>query len=384
MRIRTPFRALCTATAAIATLVATAPIATAETITVTDIAGRTVEVEKDPSAIVLGEGRMIYSIAMLDREDPFARVAGWKNDMILYDPDAYDKYSAAFPGAEDVPRLGSPYSDEWNLESVISLGTEVVFMNLESLAQARQSGIIGKLEEAGIATVFIDFRQAPTQNTVPSIQLMGRILDKRDAADAFSDFYQAEMKRIYAEVQEIPADDRPVVFIESAAGYSPGECCETFGSANLGRLVELAGGRHWGSEKLPGVRGQVSLEAIFADDPDVIIGTGANWTDANPSTTAVLFGYDASESMVQERLGNLAARDGWSELSAVKNGRFHSIYHQFYNSPYHFVAMQVFAKWMYPDRFADLDPEATMKELHERFLPIDYSGEFWGTLESGA
>lgn len=377
-------RVLCTATAAIASFAATAPIATAETITVTDIAGRTVEVEKDPSSIVLGEGRMIYSIAMLDREDPFARVAGWKNDMILFDPDAYEKYAAKFPAARDIPRLGSPYSDEWNLESVISLGTEVVFMNLGSLAQARQSGIIGKLEEAGIATVFIDYRQQPTQNTVPSIQLMGRILDKRGNADAFSDFYQAEMKRIYAEVQEIPAEDRPVVFIENAAGYSPGECCRTYGSANLGRLVELAGGRNWGSEKLPGTRGDVSLEALFSDDPDVIIGTGANWTDANPETTAVLFGYDAGESMVQDRLANLADRDGWPELSAVKNGHFHSVWHQFYNSPYHFVAMQAFAKWMYPDRFADLDPDATMQALHDRFLPIDYSGEFWGTLESGA
>jgi len=45
MRTFTPSRGLCLATAAIATFVATAPNAIAETITVTDIAGRTVEVE---------------------------------------------------------------------------------------------------------------------------------------------------------------------------------------------------------------------------------------------------------------------------------------------------------------------------------------------------
>ena len=44
--------------------------------------------------------------------------------------------------------------------------------------------------------------------------------------------------------------------------------------------------------------------------------------------------------------------------------------------------MQGFAKWLHPDLFEDLDPDATMTELHDKFLPIDYSGVFWGTLES--
>lgn len=366
------------ATTAIA--LASSTLAIAETITVTDIAGRTVELEKDPQKVVLGEGRMIYTLALLDQDDPFQRVAGWKDDMIRFDPDAYRKYLAAFPSAASLPNFGSPYSGEWNLEAVIALGTELVVMNLGNLLKAQESGILEKLDAAGVATVFVDFRQDPTQNTVPSIQLLGRILDRRDEADAFTDFYQRQMKQIYARVSAIPADERPVVFIENAAGYDPDRCCRTYGAANLGRLVDLAGGRNWGSLKFPGFSTSVSLEAIFADDPDVIIGTGANWSEANPATEAVLFGYEATEELVQERLGGLAAREGWSELSAVRNGRFHSVYHQFYNSPYHFVAMQAFAKWLHPVLFEDVNPEATMRELHDIFLPIDYSGVFWGTL----
>ncbi|MEP5760408.1 MAG: ABC transporter substrate-binding protein [Litoreibacter sp.] len=381
MNVRSLTRGLCSATAAAALSFASATLATAETITVTDIAGRTVEVEKNPSKVVIGEGRMIYSIALLDPENPFERIVGWKNDMMLFDPDAYRKYQAVFPEAADIPSFGSPYSDEWNLEAVISLGTEVVLMNLGNLLKAQESGIIEKLETAGVATVFVDFRQDPTQNTVPSLQLLGRIFDKRDEADEFSDYYQAQMKLIYSRVEQIPVEDRPVVFIERAAGYNPAKCCSTFGAANLGRLVDLAGGRNWGSLKTPGFSAAVSLEAIFSDDPEVIIGTGANWAEANPETEAVLFGYEADEGAVQGRLAALADRDGWPELSAVKNGRFHSVYHQFYNSPYHFVAMQAFAKWLHPDLFVDLDPDATMNELHDKFLPIDYSGVFWGTLQ---
>jgi iron complex transport system substrate-binding protein len=382
MNVRSLTRGLCSATAAAALTIAIATHATAETITVTDIAGRSVEVEKNPSKVVIGEGRMIYSIALLDQEDPFTRIVGWKNDMMLFDPDAYRKYQEKFPKAADIPSFGSPYSDEWNIEAVIALGTEVVLMNLGNLLKAQESGIIDKLEEAGVATIFVDFRQDPTQNTVPSIQLLGRIFDQRDEADAFSDYYQEQMKLIYSRVEQIPLEDRPVVFIERAAGYNPAKCCSTFGTANLGRLVDLAGGRNWGSQKTPGFSAAVSLEAIFSDDPAVIIGTGANWAEAKPDTAAVLFGYEASQEAVQDRLVALASREGWPELSAVKNGRFHSVYHQFYNSPYHFVAMQAFAKWLHPDLFQDLDPDATMSELHDTFLPIDYSGVFWGSLNT--
>ncbi len=353
--------------------------ALAEKITVVDLAGRTVEIESDIQRVVLGEGRMIYSLAVI-KDNPFERVVGWKDDMIRFDPDAFRKYLAAFPEAADIPNLGSPYAAEYSLETIITLDAQLVILNLGKLLQAQESGIIEKLEKAGIPVIFIDFRQRPTSNTVPSMLLLGRVFDRRDKAEEFVDFYTKEMMRIFSVIETIAPEDKPLVFIERAAGFRPGKCCNTFGSANLGRLVDLSGGQNWGTKHFPGFAGTVNPEVIFVDDPDVIIGTGANWSEANPATTAVLFGYEATPEMVQERLAALAARPGWPELSAVKNGRFYSVYHQFYNSPYHFVVMQQFAKWFHPELFKDLDPHATWQELHDRFLPIDTSGIFWGEL----
>lgn len=188
MKVSSLARGLCFAAAATTLTFASATIALAETIVVTDIAGRTVEVEKNPSKVIIGEGRMIYSITLLDQDNPFQRVVGWKDDMVNYDPDAYRKYLEVFPDIADLPSFGSPYTHEWNLEAGISIGTEVVLMNLGNLLKAQESGIIEKLDEAGIATIFVDFRQDPTQNTVPSLQLLGRIFDKRAEADAFGDY----------------------------------------------------------------------------------------------------------------------------------------------------------------------------------------------------
>lgn len=356
--------------------------AAADVMTVTDIAGRKVTLDTDKiEHIVLGEGRLAYSLALLDKEAPLSRVVGWKDDLIKYDPDAYRKYLTAFPEITKIENLGSPYSGDYSLEKIITLDTDLFILNLGNLLKAQESGLLTKLEKAGIAVVFVDFRQRPTQNTIPSLLLLGKVLDRQQQANKFVDYYLTQMRVVSDIVNRKSSDERPTVFIEKAAGYDPDKCCSTFGAANLGRLVDEAGGINWGSRKIAGFSGKVNPESIFSDDIDMIIGTGANWAEAKPNTQAVLLGYEATAELAQQRLQALADRKGWSQLKAMKNQDFFSIYHQFYNSPYHFIALQTFAKWFYPEDFAALDPEANFKALHDQFLPIDYSGVFWQKLK---
>ncbi|ETX11827.1 ABC transporter substrate-binding protein [Marinomonas ushuaiensis DSM 15871] len=363
-------------------LLVTAFSASAAVIEVTDIAGRKVSLDPEKiENIVLGEGRLTYSLALLDKSNPLKRVVGWKDDLIQYDPDAYRKYLKAFPEIADIENLGSPYSGDYSLEKIITLDTDLFILNLGNLLQAQESGLLTKLEKAGIKVVFVDFRQRPTQNTVPSLLMLGKVLNREKEANEFIDYYVEQMRLVSAVVLTKKQEERPIVFIESAAGYDPDKCCNTFGAANLGRLVDEAGGINWGSRKISGFSGKVNPEVILTEKLDYIIGTGANWSEANPNTTAVLLGYEATSELAQERLQALADRKGWSELDAVKSKNFYSVYHQFYNSPYHFIALQTFAKWFYPDDFKDLDTEANFVELHDRFLPIDYSGVFWQTLK---
>ena len=353
----------------------------AEVITVTDIAGRKVSIDNEKvNNIVLGEGRLAYSLALLDKEAPLARVVGWKDDLIKYDPDAYRKYKAKFPEITKIANLGSPYAGDLNLEKIITLDTDLFILNLGNLLKAQESGLLEKLDKVGIKVVFVDFRQRPTQNTIPSLLLLGKVLNREQQANEFVDYYIEQMRKVSAVVQTKKLEERPLVFIERAAGFNADACCSTFGSANLGKLVDDAGGINWGSRKFPGFSGKVNPEAIFTDDPDIIIGTGANWAEANPNTAAVLFGYEATEASAQTRLKSLSERKGWPALKAVKSKEFYSIYHQFYNSPYHFIALQTFAKWFYPEDFKDLDPQESFKELHDKFLPIDLTGVFWKKL----
>lgn len=369
--------ALCAASA----LGLSASIALADPMTVTDISGRSVTLPDAPQRIILGEGRMMYAIAPLATDNPFEHIVGWKDNLILYDPDTFRKFESAFP--EDTARMvnfGNPYAGDFSIESVLENKADLLILDLGNLFKAQETRLIEKLDAAGVPVVFIDFRRDPTANAIPSLLLLGRLLEEETRAAEFIDFYVAEMRKVTNIVQSLPVDEKPLVFMENAAGWNPEFCCSTFGSYNYGRFIELAGGRNYGSEKFSGYSSEVSLEGLIAADPDVLLGTGANWAEARPEVSATLLGYDADPADNAARIQALANRVGFKDLRAVQDGRMHSIYHQFYNSPYHFVAIQQIAKWLHPDDFADLDPEATLATLHTRFMPFETDGQFWVSL----
>lgn len=366
------------ALAATVTLFTTAPSAQAEALTLTDIAGRKVTLEQHPDKIILGEGRMMYAIAAISEGNPFEKIVGWKDDLIQYDPDAFRKFEAAFPAdAGRMINFGNPYAGDFSIEAVLESDADLVILDSGNLFKAEETGLIEKLDKAGVPVVFIDFRRNATENTVPSLLILGRLLGEEAGSAKFIDFYIAEMKKVANVVDNIPAEERPLVVVENAAGWQPDFCCWSFGPYNYGRFVELAGGRNYASTLANAYSVTLSMEAVINADPDHVIGTGANWAEAKPEVTSTLLGYEGDPAVNAEKIAALAARSGFSELRAVKDGNYHSIYHQFYNSPYHFVAVQQIAKWLYPDDFEDLDPQETFKRLHDEFMPYDASGQFW-------
>lgn len=380
MKIKKFIKLFAVTTALLSTVFATT--VSAEELTVTDVAGRQVTLKDLPKRIILGEGRMMYSVAAISDGNPFEKIIGWKDDLIKYDPDAFRKFEKAFP--EDTKRMvnfGSPYSGDFSIESVLANKADLVILDSGNLFKAEESGVIEKLGKAGVPVVFIDFRRNATENTVPSLLLLGRLLGQEKRTAEFLDFYIQQMRKVTNVVDQISLEDKPLVFIENAAGWNDG-CCNTFGSYNYGRFVELAGGINYGSTKFSGYASDVSLEAVIAANPVHIIATGANWAEARPEVKSVLLGYDAKNDENVKRIKALTERDGFKDLDAVKKGNYHVIYHQFYNSPYHFVAVQQLAKWLHPEDFEDLDPQATFDELHKRFLPFENSGQFWISAEA--
>jgi iron complex transport system substrate-binding protein len=365
--------------AAIAAAVALFSIAaSAEPVTVTDIAGRKVTVNVPVERVILGEGRQTYLTAVLDTENPFKRVVGWRKDLSEADPDSYAAYLEKFPEIAQIPTFGGFKDGSFDVEQAVALKPDVVIMNIESKQATEDARYIEKLAAVGIPLVYVDFRERPFANTEPSMRLFGQLYGKSARAEEFITWRNTQIERVTTVIEKAKPQ-RPDVFIERAGGYSE-DCCMSFGDENFGKFVEMAGGTNIAKGIIPNTFGTLNPEQIIAANPDQIIVTGGWWEAYVPggAWVGVAPGRDMAEA--QRKLEGLAKRPAMTGVKAVEQGQMHAIWHQFYNSPYQFVGIQRMAKWLHPDLFATLDPEQTFRELHARFLPIAYRPGYWVSL----
>jgi len=352
--------------------------ASAETATITDIAGRTVEVDVPIQSMILGEGRLIYAVAALEEGDPFARVVGWRDDLLKADPATYTVYKAKYPQIDDLPTFGGVKDGTFDVEQAIALDPSVVVMNLESKPATEDAGLDDKLAAVGIPLLYIDFREAPIAHTSRSIEILGTLLGEETRAAELIEFRDTEIARV-TDVLAAENPEKPVVFLERAAGFSD-ECCMSFGNENFGMMVEMAGGINLAKDIIPGTFGTVNPEQIIASDPDSVIVTGAEWAAYNPVGGWVGLGPNSDMDLAHTKLAALMDRPAFTGVKAAETNNVHGVWHQFYNSPYQFVVIQQMAKWLHPDLFPDLDPEGTFKALHEKFLPVDYDPGYFVSL----
>lgn len=360
----------------------TTPALSAE---ITDVTGRTVEIDLPAKRVIVGEARQIHVIAALKGEQTFDTIVGWRDDLIKKDPDSYKAYAERFPQIEKLPRFGYVPQGDFSLETAISLSPDVITLNLEAEKSAKESGFEEKAAAAGIKVIYLDFRIDPDRNSETSMRILGQLFGAEERAKEFIAYRRAEIARVTDRLATVKDLKRANVFIERAPGIS-GEntCCRTFGPVNFGAMVEQAGGHNVAADVIKTTFGDLNPEQLVVSDPQHVIVTGSNWAAESDINQFVPVGRGADMTLARERLANLMTRTPFPELRAVKDGNVHGVWHQFYGAPYEFFPIQQFAKWFQPDLFADLDPEANFAEFHKRFLPVTYQPGYFVSLEKGS
>lgn len=349
-------------------------------LSVTDVAGRTVDFDKAPERVVLGEGRAMFATSLLNKDNPGENVVAIGSDLHQAAPSFEAKLFEAKTELKDLPTIGSIAKGDVTVENLIAQKPDVVVMTLDHKKAAEQSGYLTKLDQAGLKYVFTDFRQKPLENTTKSVELLGQILGEEDNAKKFTDFYTKRVNEITERAAKI--DDKPKTFIWRAAGLK--DCCATVNKSNLGDLVTAAGGENLGDSLLDTESGDVTAEKVLSVQPEQIIATGGSWA-LDPKKPEVLphveLGYTAEPATAERTLEGLLKTPGFDTLTAPKDGNLHAAFHQFYDSPYNVFALEQFAKWLHPNEFADLDPAADFAKFHDDYLPFKYSGTFFTSLE---
>jgi iron complex transport system substrate-binding protein len=371
-------RWLCGALLALAATAAAA--APPPSITVTDLAGRSVRVPADPERILLGEGRLLAALAVLDREDPTRRIVAMMGEFEQLDPSGYAQWRKRFPHLDSIARVGRSSSTSFSDELALALRPQLAILGLGGGhgPSERDRETLARLEAAGIAVVFIDFRHDPLANTPRSIELLGQVLGRQAQAQEFVRYWRAQLA-IVTDRLAASKPPAPTVFLENRVGLSEG-CCDTMVGL-VGKLLDAAGARNVARGLIPGEFGTLNPEFLIARQPQVYIGTGIGaMATIGQAPMRVVLGADATPEAARASLARAVQRRGIAQLEAVRQGRAYAIWHHFYNSPFNVAAVQVFAKWLHPELFADLDPRATLQTLYTRFQPIPLEGVYWTAL----
>ncbi|QDX29204.1 ABC transporter substrate-binding protein [Dickeya poaceiphila] len=339
--------------------------ATQYPLNITDIAGQSVTITQEPQRIVLQDGRDIMAMALLDRDNPFQRLVAWNNLPKKQDTATWDLLKSKWPQSESILDMGFSDKGDVELESILAKKPDLMIAQLRAKPSLMENGVISKLNALHIPLVFVDYEINPAQNTAPSVDLLGKVLNREENAKAYTDFYRQHVGDIQKATAGITT--KPTVFIEPIAGNSDA-CCFTHAHNGWGGLLEAIGVKNIGSDLLPGASGFVALEKVISEKPDTYIMTGSK--RGNGTSKILPFGYGASGSDIQEKANALLSRTGIDQVPAIKAGQVYGVYHHFYNHPYNIVGMEYLAKAVYPKQFSTLNPDDTYHYIVRHFTTL--------------
>ncbi|MGH1542252.1 MAG: ABC transporter substrate-binding protein [Arenicella sp.] len=366
-----------------------------EGIHVVDLAGRNLHFKTVPQRIILGESRYLFALSILDQKDPLRRIVGMVTNLKKIDFGSYRQYRKKFPEIDAIAQVGHTSADSFSVEKALSLNADLAIFGIDGHGpNARHAQLIDQLQSAGVKVVFIDFRNEPVVNAVKSITLLGKVLGREQRAKQYTDFYQDQLQRVSKRLSQLDAQaieldveqKRPDVFLHSRVGLQD-LCCETMVRGMMATFIDQTNGVNIARERVPGSAGILNLEYLLMNQPEVYIATaiGAS-SDSTPADgdnipPYIILGAGVDEAIAQRSFVRALNASGINELQAVKTQRAYAIWHHFYNTPLNIVAIQVFAKWLYPDEFTDLDPRHTLQVLFDRFQSVPLQGTYWLALE---
>lgn len=336
-------------------------------VSVTDITGREVTLPGPAKRILIDDARYILALSLMT-DDPVSLIAAWPHDVHRIGDATYEAYRKRFPDIANKTRIAGS-AESLSIEQILDVAPDVAIFR-EGLGPTPDQ--VRQLESAGIKVVFIDFFSQPLQNLEKSLAILGKLIGEEERTQAFIDFRNAHLKRITDRIEATPDLKRPRVFLEVHAGLT--ECCNAPGKGNIGNYVDLVGGHNIAADVLPSAIGRLGVETIIDSDPEIYIATGGPQT---AKAGGFVIGPQFTTEEARASLARMAARPGIASLEPVERGEVHGLAHQLLNSPVDILVTERLASWIHPELFADIDPDATLTELNDRFLAVPLAGSNW-------
>lgn len=307
----------------------------AEARTVTDSAGRKVEVPDRIERVFAAGPPASILLYMLAPE----RMTGWPN------PPTPEERPYIAPRYRDLPALGrlTGRGGTANLEVVLKEKPDLI-LDFGSVRDTYVSLADNVQEQTKIPYVLIDGR---FEATPAALRLLGDILGVKERGESLAKYVEATFAEIDQALAKTPAEKRPRVYLARGPdGLETG----VVGSINT-EIIERAGGRN--VAEAAGQRGLVraSMEQVIVADPEIILTWDRNFFERVKT--------DPLWSGVREGRAYLAptAPFGWIDRPPSLN---------------RVIGLKWLAGLFYPDKFpADL--RETTRGFYRIFYHLDVS-----------
>ena len=295
---------------------------------------------------------------------------GWR-------PLIFNRYKAVIPNLAAMPDIGHSDDGSFSAEKVIGLRPDVLLLSDWSYKALRTQA--EQIEAAGIPIVIIDYNAQLLERHLASTRALGKVMGREARADELATLYERQYRDILDRVAKAKAAGAPARKVYVELGQAGADTIgNTYNNTMWGKIVTTLGAVNIAAGKIPGAWGPLNGEAVIAENPDLILMASSSWVG---KARAVRTGYDITPEETRASLRPYAGRPGWVGLKAIKAGEISAIEHGLCRTLYDFAAMQYIAKRLYPDAFADVDPVASLKAYHEKYLPIAFSGTWMLPLE---
>lgn len=314
-------------------------------VTVTDSAGREVELPYPVDRVII-----TYSQLLL-----MAKGVGVSDDSIIgLDEFTKGNYENIFTGIQGTETVGRNLFN-LDVERIIDLNPQVLISTSSTLR--RNPELEQTLDAAGIRFVGLDFQW---ENVSDIIETLGVIFGRETVAAEFDEFWWGVVDLVATQIDALPDDQKVTVYWENtASGYT------TVGKGSPNdEMIRLAGGVNLAeifTERSP----EVDPEWVITQNPDVILKypMGADDQGGFGATATAPF-----QAMAEE----IISRPGFDEIDAVKDGEVYIVSQLIKTGAFQNIAVLYIAKILYPELFADLDPEIKLREMAERFMGLDF------------
>jgi len=319
------------------------PATAGNSLTVTDMGGRTVTVPTDPKRIIaIGPGALRL-ICYLNAEDKVAGIESFENVRGQGRP-----YSIAHPELRTLPVIGpggpQHINKEPDLEAVLKAKPDVIFATYMKPPTADELQ-----KKIGIPVVILTFGPFPVfdEKLYDSLRLAGKILGKGERAEAVVAFIDGARKDLLKRTDGIDPATRPTVYI-GGVGFRGLQGIEstdpTYIPLEWVRGNNIAAGISKESHLF------IDREKLLMWNPDVIFVDGA--------------GYGLIKQDFEKR------PQFYQSLKAFQNGRVYTLLPYIYyvaNVGTAIADAYAAGKVLYPDRFQDVEPAKKADEIY-RFL----------------